>query len=314
MNLKKNTADSNIECDCYRKIVYAKCKERNMDLKELYKKYHIISDGLQRKYVIDVCERRFDLDFVTPIEIVIIVPSDWCGERLEFGIECAPIYQKRIENRSWVQLLKELVIYLQGKAPKEKEELLTYRTDWSKAAIFSETKTIDNMVEIEENLYFSVNYTATHSSWIIGDLLTFYGIKEGYLVVHRTPNAEPKEVREAVGKIRREEFKRMLMYWLGKDKEKADRIIRSFDVFNKILVKMGTSYNDFFLFDETLALSNYKARLLKDYYKYTKWDEKQLKAAQKYLDYLTDFYTKLKKTSKKSHTEIDYWMSIMLDK
>lgn len=43
---------------------------------------------------------------------------------------------------------------------------------------------------------------------------------------------------------------------------------------------MGTSYNDFFLFDDTLALSNYKSRLIKDYPKYIQWNESQVKTVK----------------------------------
>ena len=279
-----------------------------MDLKELFKKYNILTDGLQRRYVINAFERKYDLDYVTPIEIGILVPNEWEQTISDAGIVYKGSYHKVFENRSWVQILKELVIYLQSKEPKTKEDLIAYRTDWSKAAIFSASKTIDNMVEIEDGLFFSVNYTATHSTWIIGDLLSFYGIKYGYIVVHRTPAAEPKEIREVVGRIRREEFKEYLCLHCGKTEERADKIVKNFETLNKILNKMGTSYNDFFLFDETLALSNYKAKLLKDLYKYVSWDDKQIKVVQTYLDYLTNFYTRLKKESKGNKEDIEFWI------
>ena len=279
-----------------------------MDLKELFKKYNILTDGLQRRYVINAFERKYDLDYVTPIEIGILVPNEWEETTSDTGIVYKGSYHKVFENRSWVQILKEFLIYLQSKEPKTKEDLIAYRTDWSKAAIFSASKTIDNMVEIEDGLFFSVNYTATHSTWIIGDLLSLYGIKYGYIVVHRTPAAEPKEIREVVGTIRREEFKEYLCQRCGKTEERADKIVKNFEVLNKILNKMGTSYNDFFLFDETLALSNYKAKLLKDLYKYVNWDDKQIKVVQAYLDYLTNFYTKLKKESKGNKEDIEFWI------
>ena len=277
-----------------------------MSLEELYEKHHVLTDGLQRRYVINTNERRYDLDFVTPIELVILVPREW-EEESSFIISPA-VVNKKFENRAWVQILKELVIYLQSKSPKTKEELLAFRTDWSKAPIFSDFKSIDNMVEIGEGLYFSVNYTATHSTWVIGDLLNFYDVGLGYIVVHRTPAAEPQEIRDEIGRIRRIEFKGFLMSNCGKDEEKANKIVKNFEVLNKILGKMGTSYNDFFLFDETLSMSNYKAKLLKDSYKYVSWNESQLKTVRKYLDYLTDYYTKVMKESKNHKEELEFWI------
>ena len=274
-----------------------------MDLNELYKKHNIRTDGLQRRYIIKSFERKYDLDYATPIEIGILVPISWEEPNPDADDDYDEYQLNKFESRSWVQVLKELVMYLQSKNQKPKEELISYRTDWSKAAIFTSSKTIDNMVKIDDDLYFSVNYTATHSTWIVWDLFSFYGIKHGYIAVHRPPAAEPKEIREAVGALRRKEFKEYLCQRLGKTEEKADKIIKNFDYFNKLLCKMGTSYNDFFLFDETLALSNYKAKLLKDYYKYANWDEAQLKSARKHLDYLTNFYTELKKKANKNYFE-----------
>lgn len=278
-----------------------------MSLEELYAKHHVLTDGLQRRYVINTHERRYDLDFVTPIELVVLVPREWEEGDSSFIISPA-VVNKKFENRAWVQILKELVIYLQSKSPKTKEELLAFRTDWSKAPIFNNFKSIDNMVEIDEGLFFSVNYTATHSTWIIGDLLKFYDVGLGYIVVHRTPAAEPQEIREEVGRIRRAEFKQFLTSNCGKEEEKADKIVKNFDVLNKILSKMGTSYNDFFLFDETLSMSNYKAKLLKDSHKYVYWNESQLKTVRRYLDYLTDYYTSVMKVAKNHKEELEFWI------
>lgn len=63
-------------------------------------------------------------------------------------------------------------------------------------------------------------------------------------------------------------------------KWKLSKIVKNFDALNKVLSKMGTSYNDFFLFDDTLALSNYKSRLIKDYPKYIQWNESQVKTVK----------------------------------
>lgn len=71
---------------------------------------------------------------------------------------------------------------------------------------------------------------------------------------------------------------------------------------------MGTSYNDFFLFDDTLALSNYKSRLIKDYPKYIQWNESQVKTVQRNLDYITDYYTKVMKDAKKHKKDLELFI------
>lgn len=71
---------------------------------------------------------------------------------------------------------------------------------------------------------------------------------------------------------------------------------------------MGTSYNDFFLFDDTLALSNYKSRLIKDYLKYIQWNESQVKTVQRYLDYITEYHTKVMKDVKKHKEDLEFFI------
>ena len=275
-----------------------------MTLEELYLKHHILSDGLQRRYIISTAERRYDLDFVTPIELHFIAPT---GISSEYSKPKEVVFK----NRSWVQIVKELGIYLQTHFNKAKEELYNYRTDWSKAPIYSNHQSIDNMVEIESDLFLSVNFTATHFSWIIGDLLSLYNIHVGCLVVHRTPISEPQEIKDVVGNFRRIEFKEFLVSVKYKTDEKADKIIKNIEVMNKILVKMGTSYNDFFLFDDTLMLSNFKSKLLSKCYKYVHWTDSQIETAKKYLGYLTDYYTNVMKESKCNKNNVEFHFPII---
>ena len=282
-----------------------------MELNDLYKKHRVLSDGFQRRYIISTLERRYDLEHATPFELLILVPKVWEDPSLEGTIVYPNVTQKKFENRAWTQLLKEFVAYSLQHIQMLDDDLISFRTDWSKAPIFSKTKTIDNMVEIREGLFFSVNYTAMHSTWIIGDLMKLFGLNYGFLIVHRPPEAEPSDIKEEVGRVRREEFKRFLMVKYGKTEEKADKIVKNFESLNKLLVRMGTSYNDFFLFDDATALSNYKVKLLKDYYKYVSWDENQMKTVRRYLDYLTDFYTKIKKEARKHSDNLDFLIPIL---
>ena len=264
-----------------------------MDIRELYKKYGVLTDGLQRRYVINVMDRPYDLDFATPFELSILVPKEWENDNSTPN----KYVQKNFVHRAWTRILEELVLYLLEKAPKTKEDLLAFRTDWSKAAVFGDYKMFTNIVQLREDLFLSINYTATHFMWVIGDLIRFFGIEYGFVVVHKTPEVEPREIKEELGKVRREEFKAHLMSKYQKSEESADKIISNIGSLNKVLARIGTTYNDFFLFDDATALSNFKSRLLLDYRKYTSWNDHQLETAQRYLDYITSFYTKLKKRS-----------------
>ena len=268
----------------------------------------MLTDGLERRYVISTMERRYDLENVTPFELVFLVPTKWEKEPDSY---IPPLMNKKIESRSWTQLIKELVIYLQEKSPKSKEVLLEYRTDWSKAPIFTTGKAIDNMVKIDGDLYCNINHTATHSSWLIGDLLRLYDLNLGFIIVHRPPEAEPEEIKKEIGDMRRKEFKEYLISVYGKSEESANKIIKNIDVLNKILVKMGTSYNDFFLFDSTVMLSTYKSKVLLNIRKYVAWEEKQIEKAKRYLDYLSNYYTKVMKEAKNHKDRLDYWVPII---
>lgn len=281
-----------------------------MNLDELYLKYLIKTDGLQRRYIVNTHDRQYDLDFVTPIELHVFVPYSWENDVEPFAVISNPAIAV-LRSRSWVQLLKKLVLYLQSKNPKTHEELFAFKTDWSKAAIFSDYRAHDNMIEIEDRLFFSVNYTATHSSWIINDLLEFYDIHLAYLVLHRPPVAEPEEVKNEVGRMRREEFKKFLVSNCMKSEESANTIVNNLESINKVFARMDSSYNDLFLFDDPAMLSNYKSKFLKSLSKCTSWDETKIQTAHRYLDYLTDYYASVKKESSKHKEDLKLGLYII---
>ena len=267
----------------------------------LFQKYGFLTNGFNRQYVSHVNERKYDFENTTPNQLQILVPSQWENPKSH---DVNPSL-KTFNETSWLRLVEALFNYLQDKTPKAKEELLSFRTDWSKAANFSETKTIDNMVKVED-LYMSVNFTSTHSTWFIGDILKFYGVKNGYLFIHRAPIAEPKEIVDIVLQTRKEGFRKYLIDKCGKSEEKANKIISAFNVFNKILSKTTSSYYDFFLFDNTLSLSNYKSRMMLDITKYVVWSDSQIATARKYLDYYSNYCTALMKESKKHQEDFEF--------
>ncbi len=269
---------------------------------EFLQKYGLLTDGFARQYVSHINERKFDFESSTPKQLQILVPQEWVNPSSTSVNPALCTFSAS----SWLRLVEELFVFLQSKAPKTKDELLAFRTDWSKAKIFSEFKAFQNMVPVED-LFLSVNYTATHSVWIIGDLLNFYGIKTGYLFVHRAPIAEPREVVEMILKQRKDGFKKYLMFKRGKSLENANKIISAFDnSFNKILSNMSSSYYNFFLFDSTQYLSNYKSKMLIDISKYTVWSDAKKETARKYLDYYSDYCTMLMKESKKHDDDLEF--------
>lgn len=266
-----------------------------MDAKELFAKYNCITDGLKRNYMMSVNERRYDMESTEPVELSIHVDRSWDYP----GDDSKSFAIHRFTNNSWIRLIEAVALYLQEKAPKSKEELLAFRTEWSDAIIFSDYKAFTNMVEFGE-LYLSVNFTATHSSWVIGDILDFYGIaKHGCdLIFHRVPLTEPEEIRNYIEELRKKEFKEFLINNKNLDEEKADKIVNSFKAFNKMLAKMAYNFGNFFLLDNATSLSNLKSKLMIDIDKYAVLTDKQKNTMRKYLDYYTDYYTMLKKRAK----------------
>lgn len=254
-------------------------------LDDLFNKYNIVLNGDERIYVQSLTERDYNLESTTPFCLVI-------DNFLE------------LREKAWTRIVKGVAKYLQTNYPLPLDELYEYRTEWSKAAVFGPDKFLDNCEKVCEDLYVSVNFTALHSLWFIQDLLKLYKIdlSSCYLMIHRSPIAEPLEVQEAIRKVVKNSFTNYLIETKGKDKEKALKIVDNFKYLNAVLSKITRSYYDFFLLDSALILSIYKSKLLQEYRKYVIWNDKQLASVKRYLDYFTDFHTEIKKIlSKMKH-------------
>ena len=281
-----------------------------MERNELLQKNNVLTDGLERRYFIHTFDRRLDMENVTPVELILLTKHGW-GSSSEIETSNPDVY--RFKCSAWTELLTNLVAFLQGKCPKSKEELLNFDVDWTSVKVFRETKDIVNMVQLDNGLYFSLNHSAAHSQWLIQELIEFYGAYNSILVIHRPPFSEPKEVTDFVKEERISEFKQFLINNKNVDEEKADKIVNAINgPFNKVMNKMShTSYNDFFLFDNCTILSNMKSKLLANLMYITDWSEKQVATAKKYLDYLTDYYTVLKKRASSNKEDLEYQMLII---
>ena len=263
-----------------------------MELEELYRKHRILTDGLKRLYIVDTYDKKLDMDSVEPTLLTIFIPQCWEKN--------APIRKVEFFNcNSWKGLLTDLIKYFLKNNPKTREELLDFSFSWTTVKPFKETKDIVNVVKLNNGLYFSVNYSANHSFWAIQELMDLFGACGGQLVIHRPSHSEPKEVCDMIKNLRLSQFKDFLCDIKSLSEEKANKIINAINgPFNKLLRDSGTSYNDFFLFDSSLCLSNYKSKFVSSLLHVTTWDEKKIAIAKKYLDYLTEFYGTLSKEAK----------------
>ena len=73
--------------------------------------------------------------------------------------------------------------------------------------------------------------------------------------------------------------------------EYANKVLDKIDKYlNPRLVKISKSYTSFFLFDDTTTFSNYAKKVKEIINQEFYMNEKALKALNKYMKYLTEFY------------------------
>lgn len=184
-------------------------------------------------------------------------------------------------------MLVKLFKYLQEKHPKTKDELLEYRTDWTRAAIFRTEKTTTNSVLVDENLWMSHNFTGSHYVWIIQDLLKFfYPNLDNYTFTIRVPSLnEPEEIKQYFKNDIIEKFKAFLRE-KGKNVNSISTIIKNIEKVNAILQEMNIATNDFFLIDDLVIFKCTKARVFEYLRKRQMMNDDQIGIANHSLNYL----------------------------
>ena len=242
-------------------------KEKKMDIHE---KYKIIKINNKRYYVFDMTEKLPILDETVPYlfryDDIKIMVSSW--------------------NRMTIKILEEI----DKRAPKSREELLALNYEWSSQKPFSETKKT-NFTPFRD-LYLNTNWTSTHAMMNIQLLLRAYNIdlSKCYFLIKKHFVYEPDEVKEYIRDETKKEFARYLEI-TGKEEAKIDVIIKNFDTINKILAKVSSGYNDFFLFDDVGYFKNYREKVIESTKKVFGKDDRRVKMITTCLDYLTDFYS-----------------------
>ncbi len=249
------------------------------ELEELYRRHMVVSDRLKRMYIVHLNERPYDMEYTTPVFIHIAVGE----EELHTN--------NLIMDRSWANLLVKVADYLQQMHPKSKEELINFRTDWSKTIIYSDYKNITNSKQLSNGLYLNINHTARHSCWLISDLLKFYNISpNSFLLIRRAPIIEPAEIKQQVETMMRDKFKEYLIDLRRLDESYADKYVQGIYTANKVLKKVSKSYYNFYLLDDIQTLWNYKSMVIKQYPKFVVWSDEQIEDVKKSLELFNSFF------------------------
>ena len=239
--------------------------------KSIISKYNIVFNGKKRLYLYPLPERGLNLENTVPNTFV--------------------IGHVEITSTSWVELLALLVKFLVSVHPKNDEELLNFKTDWSKTNIFRKEKRINHEF-IREGIYLNENHTAQHSIWLMIDLLDFFG--EDYnnckLIIRRHPRAEPDEVRNWVIKETKQEFETYLKNVKQLDQPKTEFVLKNIDILNKFMAKQSSAYDNLYLIDDATTFGALKPKIIEGFASSSKDYEKYKAAATKFLGYLTSFF------------------------
>lgn len=197
-----------------------------------------------------------------------------------------------IQENAWVEMIRNLTAYLISTSAKSKEDIVSFKTQWSKQNIFSLIPRT-NYKQLDSDLYVNCNHTALHSCWLIQDLLDFFGIDKSkvYFLIHRAPYAEPKDAVDYFVNKFKEEFSLFLKEQYSKSDEDAKKIISNIEKFmDPILAKFSKSYNSFMLFEDIGAFSNYSKKFRETIDANPAYKDKVKRTMERYLFYLNDFY------------------------
>lgn len=235
----------------------------------------LVFEGHRRYYLEDLTVRDYFLETTTPYQLF--------------------LNGTVIEESSWGVLLQTVVTILLEQSPEKEKELLDFRCDWTKSAMFSGGKRI-NFKEIKQDLYINVNHTALHSCWLLQALLQFFEIDVTTVrfLIHRPPAAESSTVKTRISNEFKSSFTGYIIETTGKDNQFAETIIKNIGTYlNPILVSISKSYTDLFLFDNLAVMFNY-VKKIRDKIAKSSYTIPVQRTLNTYLDLLLSFYKKEK--------------------
>lgn len=232
----------------------------------------IVFEGKKRYYVEDLSKRDYNLENTTP--------------------HLLKINDYEISENIWGEMIRSLTAYLSNAFPEVKQNILDFKTAWSKSNIFS-TFPRTNFKQIDENLYVNCNHTALHSCWLIQDLLDLFKVDKTniYFLIHRTPSSERKDCRKYFIDKFKSEFSIYLQTNQGKSQEIAYKIISNIEkLMDPILAKLSKSYNSFMLFEDSITFYNYSVKFLEYIQQCNNISENNIAIMKRYISYLREFY------------------------
>ena len=244
-----------------------------MEISEtLVKKYDIIINGNKRYYKKPLNKFRYDLECSTPVEFIFKNVS--------------------LKETSWNELTQLIAIKLHNLCPKK--DFSVFVPSWKNYYPFSKEKVNKFYCEIDENLYLYRNFTASHAFMFICELMNYCGLNlnDGYLIIHRPPYAEPKEIVDSVSSQTKEAFKDFLIENYNFSDEKCTKIINNilFHMNNVLLEHVSKSYSNWFMFSDYQYVVNYVVKFKEYIETRSTLPPKNIKIYDRYLVYLKDFY------------------------
>ena len=263
-------------------------------LEKLYKKYHILTDGLERRYVIDFDE-EIDFSHLMIIKEVAFLFKDKGGHINHISLE-------KNNNKATFALL---VMELQSILHKEKDELLSFKVDYLDHPVFKEKDENDDY-QVDESIFVSSKYKDEIYFKLIKDILSFYGIKKRMMTIHKVGTLEPLELLEILEQYRKEDF----AYYLEKEKQysskKIKTTIRLVECFDELMKREHQAYSSFFHLDNPYIAGLYRTLVFPDFKHLASWNDIELGQARSVLRVVEDYYRYVKKKHTSSHSSLLY--------
>lgn len=172
---------------------------------------------------------------------------------------------KIFKSSNWGELLEAVANFLIETGKISNDELLNFRVDWSKKAIFSSEKLINHKKLNNPELFINLNQTATHYCFLLSDILKLFSIPfvSVELFVVRAPFYEPEEVHNIFQKNAENELKNYLVSNFNFSDEKIKSFFASVKTVDKEFHQIFPSKKTVITLETKLDLYRAKEKLMK---------------------------------------------------